>query len=141
MFPPGEIDLIVRLANIRLEEYQVKATTIGGILQFFGVWILSTRFEFGYRSSLWSNTALSKYVHAPAFGKTGLSQHRFDTLWRHIRFSEQDDDRPEGMSSESFRWKLVDDFVTNFNLHRATMFVPGDSICVDESISRWYGLG
>ena len=45
------------------------------------------------------------------------------------------------MSSESFRWKLVDDFVTNFNLHRATMFVPSDSICVDASISRWYGRG
>ena len=141
MFPPDEIDLIVRLTNIQLEKHQVKATTIGGIIQFFGVWILSTRFEFGSRSSLWSNTAPSKYVPAPAFGKTGLSRHRFDTLWRHIRFSEQDDKRPEGMSSESFRWKLVDDFVTNFNLHRATMFVPGDSICVDESISRWYGLG
>lgn len=141
MFPPDEIDLIVRLTNIQLEKHQEKATTIGGILQFFGVWILSTRFKFGSCSSLWSNIAPSKYVPAPAFGKTGLSRHRFDTLWRHIRFSYQVDTRPEGMSSESFRWKLVDDFVFNFNLHRASMFIPGDSICVSESISRWYGLG
>ena len=37
MFPPDEIDLIVRLTNIQLEKHQVKATTIGGIIQFFGV--------------------------------------------------------------------------------------------------------
>ena len=58
-----------------------------------------------------------------------------------MRFSQQPDQRPEGMSSESYRWKLVDDFVTNFNQHRESMFVPSSLICVDESISRWYGLG
>ena len=45
------------------------------------------------------------------------------------------------MSSERFRWTLVDDFVTNLNNHCASMFIPGDCICADESISMWYGLG
>ena len=141
MFPPEEIKLIVRLTNAQFEKHSMRTTTIGEILKFFGVWVLSTRFEFGSRSSLWSNIAPSKYVPAPAFGKTGLSRNRFDHLWRHIRFSDQKDTRPEGMSSERFRWTLVDDFVSNFNNHRAAMFIPGDCICADESISRWYGLG
>ena len=36
---------------------------------------------------------------------------------------------------------LVDDFVLAFNEYRAKNYSPSDRICVDESISRWYGLG
>ena len=36
---------------------------------------------------------------------------------------------------------LVDNFVHNFNNYRASNFIPGSTICVDESIVRWYGLG
>jgi hypothetical protein len=35
----------------------------------------------------------------------------------------------------------VDDFVLRFNKHRRLYFSPCDRICVDESISRWYGQG
>ena len=56
-------------------------TTIGEIQIFFGVWVLSTRFEFGSRASLWSNTASSKYLPDPDFGKTGLPQNMFDHIW------------------------------------------------------------
>ena len=45
------------------------------------------------------------------------------------------------MSSEQHRWKLVDDFINAFNTHRADNFQPSDLICVDESMSRWYGQG
>ena len=45
------------------------------------------------------------------------------------------------MSSERFRWKLVEDFFNRFNEHRVSTFCPSDIICVDESMSRWYGLG
>ena len=90
---------------------------------------------------MWGTIAPSKYVPAAALGRTGMSRNRFDELWKHIRFSEQPDERPEGMSSETYRWKLIDDFVKNFNDHRETMFIPSSRICVDESISRWYGLG
>jgi len=47
----------------------------------------------------------------------------------------------EDESSEVYRWKLVDDFVAAFNEHRANFFYPSDLICVDESMSRWYGQG
>ena len=45
------------------------------------------------------------------------------------------------MSSENYRWMLVSDFVDRYNRHRARFFNPSSKICVDESISRWYGLG
>ena len=36
---------------------------------------------------------------------------------------------------------LVADFIRFINEHRAQYFTPGDRICVDESMSRWYGMG
>ena len=45
------------------------------------------------------------------------------------------------MSDETFRWQLVDDFIHAFNQHRASNFNPCGTLCVDESIIRWYGLG
>jgi hypothetical protein len=58
-----------------------------------------------------------------------------------MRWSEQPEVRPNSMSSEKYRWSLVDGFVDRFNEHRASMFIPSEHICVDESISRWYGQG
>ena len=62
-------------------------------------------------------------------------------LWRYVRFRDQPDVRPSDMSSEQYRWRLVDDFVARFNAHRVSNFSPSDRICVDESISKWYGSG
>ncbi|KAG7369876.1 transposase IS4 [Nitzschia inconspicua] len=45
------------------------------------------------------------------------------------------------MSSEHYRWLLVDDFVEEFNAHMDQAFAPSEHMCVDESISRWYGQG
>ena len=36
---------------------------------------------------------------------------------------------------------MVDDFIEDFNDYRASNYSPSDRICVDESISKWYGLG
>ena len=36
---------------------------------------------------------------------------------------------------------MISDFVDRFNEHRATTFIPSDVICIDESMSKWYGLG
>ena len=100
-----------------------------------------TSFEFtSWWVSLWSSTAPMKYWPAPHFGLTGMSRNRFDDLFRCIRWSRQPSERPEDLSSEQYRWMLVDNFVANFNEHRATCyFSPGETICVDESMSRWYG--
>ena len=42
---------------------------------------------------------------------------------------------------EAHRWKLVEDFVTNFNDYRTQIFYPLDLICADDSISQWYEQG
>ena len=107
----------------------------------FGILILSTRYEFGSRASLWSINPFSKYRPAPAFGKTGMSRARFDDLWGCLSFSEQPATRPETMTSEQYCWLLIDGFVEKFNEYRKHFFIPSHTICVDESISRWYGQG
>ena len=141
MFPNSHIQKIVMLTNRHLIIANKLRTTIGEILKFFGVLILTTEFEFGSRRSLWSSVAPSKYVPAPCFGKTGITRNRFDDIWAYIRFSDQPGERPDAMSHEKYRWLLVDDFVQAFNDHREYTFVPSDYICADESISRWYGQG
>jgi hypothetical protein len=55
------------------------AMTHGELLRFIGVLLLSNRFEFGSRASLWS-TIGSKYIPAASFGKTGMARSRFDAL-------------------------------------------------------------
>ena len=52
---------------------------------------------------------------SPAFGKNSMIIHRFGMLWRHVRWSQNQDVRYEGTSYEAHQWKLVEDFSTNFN--------------------------
>jgi hypothetical protein len=121
MFPPKELSLIVRLPSVRLLADNEPGTTKGEILKFFGVLLLITRFEFGSRRSSRATKAPSKYIPAPKIGEA-MPRHRFDTLRKNIRLSDQPVTRPHDMSSEHFRWRLVDDFVTNFNDHRRDTF-------------------
>ena len=116
--------------------------TKGELLKWLGILILITRFEFGERAQLWRTKPTCKYIPAPNFGeRTGMSRDRFNDIFRYLIWSIQPEERPPGMSSESYRWLLVQDFVDNFNEHRSSFFLPGWLVCVDESISRWYGLG
>ena len=141
MFPPTHLQDMTRWTNRGLTANNKENTTVGELLKFFGILILSSKFEFQSRRNLWSTTAPAKYIPAPAFGKTGMPRMRFDDLWKYIRWSNQPRQRPEGMSSEQYRWQLVDDFIDKFNEHPAASFQPSELICVDESISRWYGKG
>ncbi len=143
MFPPEQLHQMVILTNeqMYLKSPPLKPISQGELLKFFGVCILATRFEFLNRHDLWSTTSLSKYEPAYKFGLTRMSRNRFDQIWSNLRFSSQPREKPDYMSSEQYRWRLVDDFVTRFNLYRANNFSPSDLICVDESISRWYGQG
>lgn len=70
-----------------------------------------------------------------------MPRNRFDQIWSALSFSRQTNPKPPTMSWEEHRWQRIDNFVSNFNSHRATKYYPSDRICVDESISRWYGLG
>ena len=131
----------MKLTNEQLKKQNKEMTTTGEILRFIGVNILIAGFEFSARRDLWATTSKHKYIPAPNFGTTGLHRHRYDHLFKCTRFSNQPGEKPSGMSHSKWRWMLVDDFVRNFNDHREKYFEPGSTICADESISRWYGLG
>jgi hypothetical protein len=147
VFPKEQLELTVRLTNKALRKLNLQTRytyqlTVGELLKFIGILILGTRYESGSRRELWSTNSWCKYIDPPKFGdKTGMVRDRFDVIFSNICFSHQPDTRPDGMSDESYRWMLIDDFVSNFNSHREKYYKPSHIICVDESISRWYGLG
>lgn len=53
-----------------------------------------------------------------------------------VRFSEQK--REDDGNSVSFRWRLVEDFVDEFNENRARKVTSSELICVDESVEVWW---
>ena len=119
LFPPEQLQLILQLTNNELEMARKNYTTAGEIVKIFGVLLLVTLFEFGSWASLWSNTSTNKYIPAPSFGLTGMPRKQFDDLWMCIRFSDQPRNCLSEMTSEQYHWRLVDDFIKNFNEHRA----------------------
>ena len=90
-FPSAALLLIMNLTNKNPAGKGKPLTTRGKILNFFGILILITRFEFSSQRTLWATTATSKYKPAAALGKTGMPQNHFDDLFSHIRFSDQPD--------------------------------------------------
>jgi Transposase IS4 len=142
MFPPKQLEIIQQLTSRKLAEKNLLQTTIGEIVRFFGSLVLMTRYEFTTRASLWASHPPTKYETAPMFGqKTRFTRKRFNELFTNIRFGDQPDQKPDHLTSEQYRWLLVDGFVKHFNDHRRDTFKPADTICVDESISRWYRQG
>ena len=137
MFPMSYLGAIVTLTNQELSRRGKNVTTATEILRFFGVLVLLSWYEFGPRRGLWSATSPYKYIAAPNFTRI-MPSHRFEILRSCLRFSSA------GGTSDSEncnRWALVDDFVKAINEHREMFVTPSELICVDESMSRWYGLG
>ena len=142
IFPKKQLQCMIEETNKRLVKGGHPKLTKGELLKWFGILLLITRFEYGERAQLWSNRSHCKFIPAPNFGeKTGMTRERFHAIFREMVWSVQPPERPETMSSEQYRWLLIEDFVANFNEHRSQYFHPSWLVCVDESISRWYGLG
>jgi Transposase IS4 len=142
VFPKAQLSFMLEFTNERLVREGKHRTTKGELLKFFGILILITRYEFADRASLWSPQSRCKYIPAANLGeRTGMTRDRFTCLLRYVCWSDQPLIRPENMSSEDYRWKLIDGFVERINQHRSHFFFPSWLICADESISRWYGLG
>ena len=98
---------------------------------------LATRFEFGKQDELVGR----KYMPAVEFGKTGMGRDILKGIFSAQRYSKQPPYRPSNLSPEQYRWMLVDDHIANFNKNLARKYHPSDFIFVDESMSRWYGIG
>jgi len=132
MFPMGFLSTIVSYSNYELEKRNLKSTSLGEILKYFGVIVLMSRFEFSGRRSLWSSQSGTKYIPTPMLGHI-MSRKRFEEMRQYVTYSKVRD--------ETDRWGVISEFITAINDHRSSQVFPSDSICVDESMSRWYGLG
>lgn len=134
MFPPEHLLDISEATTRRLQARASKPTSPGELLRFFGILVLMTRVEFGERRSLWSLEQPNPRVQQVNLS-SDMSRHRFDELLSHISFSG------EQFAATGDRWSEVEGFVDAINAHRRAVVTPAETICVDESISRWYGLG
>ena len=142
MFPYRQLEGEVRWTNVQLHKARKQPTTAGELIKYKGIQLLATRFQFNSRADLWSTTTQwCRYIPAPYFGRTGMSRQRFNDLTSCLRCSLQPLQQLPGETSETYCWKLVDNFVSHFNHHRYHTFMPSHMLCADESISRWYGLG
>jgi Transposase IS4 len=140
MLPYAHLGEIARLTNIHLQQQKLALISVGELLKFFGVLVLMTRLELGKRHDLWKTSPSSRYIPAPAYGKTGVSRNRFDQISACIRFNDQPKMQGE-ISSVRYRWMLVNDFVSAVNTQRRTMVTASEILYVDESSARWYGQG
>ena len=130
------------MTNIQLNLKRKREMNRPELYKLLGIIMLITQFEFTTRASLWIRAPNSKYIPAPNLGvTTGMSNPQFDELWRALRWSEQTKERPYGMPHAENWWMLIDNMVELFNQYREESFLPSEWICVDESISRWYGIG
>ena len=140
--PKEQLQEMESRTSVKLAKHGKSPTSVGEVLKFFGVLILCTRFEFGNRASLWATESFTRLIPPANFGyTTGMPRKRFDDLWRFMVWSHCEEVRPNDMTHEQWRWSLVEDFLDNFNNHRKKHWTASNVICVDESISRWYGLG
>ena len=141
LFTTNQLICMILYTSQQLVKHVEKGKTKGEMIKQIGIIILATRLESGDRVSLWSIVSQSKYRSAPAFGKTGMNIHRFDVMWRNVRWIHRHDLQDEGTSDEAHWRKRVEDFVTHFNKYCTQLFSPSDIMCDDDSISRWYRQG
>jgi len=140
MMPLGQLTLMLEPTNERLVEKEKQEMTRQELLRWIGVCVLIASINFrGRRRNLWEGGgATSKYLPSYNLRAMGMSRNRFDNIWYAVRRSHQPPEQPHGMSSEQYRWMLVDDFVANINEYRTRTFVPGGHLKADESMIRWY---
>jgi hypothetical protein len=141
-YPSNALKTELSATNEQLSLHGLENIDIGDLIAFKGTTYLATRCAFTSRRQLWSYASHSKYLPPMAFGSfCGFSRDRYDAIFKHHRWSHQPETCPEGMSSEEYRWLLVEPFVDIVNDHREKFFKPSSVLCADESFSRWYGLG
>ena len=82
MFPSNQLTDMIRLTDRELREKEENSMTIGDMVNFMGLCIIITRFQFSSRQYLWSQTANSKYVPEFKLGQsTGMARNISDMIW------------------------------------------------------------
>lgn len=137
---PTQLKLLIEYTNEGLQRNNKVKKAKGEILTILRVLILITCFEFGQRATDWFHIPPRKYILAPALGNTGMGRQRFDVLWRHVAIAcspplphQRCQVRSLGEPWLKTTCKLLPT--------PQKLFTPSDLLCVDESMSRWYGQG
>ena len=100
VFPPDHLLKIIAPTNQKLRAQEYASITKGGLIKFFGIIILGSRYEFGSRREIWSTASVSRLVKVPNFGaKNGISRKWFHNIWSSIWFIEQSEERTEGVTN------------------------------------------
>lgn len=141
LFPLEYLSQVVLWTTEKLQRYRKRATSSGEILKLFGVFILMTRVKFSSRRSLWTQKKIEDCLPAYNFGRL-MPRVRFEDLLSALTFGPDPDKTILDMAGvEREKWKCVEPFIRAFNRHREQNVYASHELCVDESISRWYGLG
>ncbi len=133
---------IVQLTNEGLSDNNKVPTTAGMILKFFGMIILCTKFEFKSWSSLWSTTAASNMFQLHPLGQQVWVECALMIFGGIFAGASSLLSVRQKWAQKNFVggwWTIL--LKASMADHRASTFQPSDVICVDESISRWYGKG
>jgi hypothetical protein len=143
MMPLEQLDLVLELTNESLAAKGKKELTRQQLLRWIGVCMLIASINFrGNRRKLWEGGgAASKYLPSYDLRATGMSRNCFDDIWYAVRWSCQPPEQPDSMSSERYRWMLINNFVASYNDYCQRTFVPGGHLEADETVIRWYGKG
>jgi hypothetical protein len=138
--PPAQLDKELELMDANLKRLGKPGTSKRELLRFYGVIILISRLRPHDCRELWNGKSHSKYIIGQDLSRTGITRHWFDDMLTCWEVGECPKERPTDMEYSTWAWMKIDCYVTNFNEHRAT-YTPSDRVCVDESISKWNGLG
>ena len=132
--PPEWWELVDKYTNPLLDGTKevTKKLTYGEYLRFIGYMISLSGIPL---HKMWSLTAPpDSTAAAPAMGRFGISQNRFDKLRSVWRVGPTDDE-----SYEQNEWCIVEGLVDSFNSHMFKQVNAGWLLGVDESISAWRG--
>lgn len=130
---------VVNMTNESLAEKSCTSASCGELLIFFSTQLLMTRMRVSNRHGLWKESSAYEYVAAPYFGRF-ISWDRLEAIRANIKYSFQPSERGN-LSSEKFRWMPCEEFMESISEHRRNRVNPVSILCVDEPISRWYGVG
>ena len=133
---PNILDDIVNWTNSSMPNRAAR-TSRHEVVKFFGIMYAMTLYPSRQRSNYWA-TEDSALFPAPAFGRRfGMSRDRWSALLKYLRFCDPAEDEEVPVDP----WREVRTLVNGFNRNRAETVCPGWVLVIDESTSKWRGLG
>ena len=130
MFP----DIVEDICTWTSRKLLGDALTPHEFIKFIGIMIAMTRAPQRERADYWSESTEGLFPPL-AFGRRfGMGKHRFNAIMGALTLHPPEADPAD-------KWREVRSFVNAINARRKETFNPGAVICVDESSSKWCGLG